>query len=260
MTLLKRSFSLSGASRFAAARPQALLVVLLAALATLALLPAPALSRDWQPSERIETYAVTGTTGIDLYRSIGERAPSAGVGQAIAFTDFELLWSRDYRPQPDGSCILASARPSLTIIYRWPVAPSGLAPDVAASWARFIAGVEKHERVHGDHVIEMTEKIQAFSTGLSAPADADCNKVRAKLQEFLAGMAAVAALEQHALDDRQGGEGAGIGQHRDHAEIRRAQRLLHVDRGAGRRVEHHQRVVGHREARERVVAAYAKVK
>jgi predicted secreted Zn-dependent protease len=214
MTLLKRSpaLSLSGASRFAAARRKALRAALLAALATLALLPAPALARDWQPSERIETYAVTGATGIDLYRSIGDRAPSAGVGQAIAFTDFELLWSRDYRPQPDGSCILASARPSLTIIYRWPVAPSGLAPDVAASWARFIAGVEKHERVHGDHVIEMTEKIQAFSTGLSAPADADCNKVRAKLQEFLAGMAAERLARARAFDRDEMGNGGNVHQ------------------------------------------------
>ncbi|VVT23460.1 DUF922 domain-containing protein [Rhizobium sp. EC-SD404] len=204
MTLIKRSPAPS--------RPKALLVVLLAALAGLALLPAPALSRDWQPSERIETYAVTGTTGIDLYRSIGERAPSAGVGQAIAFTDFELLWSRDYRPQPDGSCILASARPSLTIIYRWPTAPSGLAPEVAASWARFIEGVEKHERVHGDHVIEMTEKIQAFSTGLSAPADADCNKVRAKLQEFLAGMAAERLNRARTFDRAEMGNGGNVHQ------------------------------------------------
>ncbi len=171
---------------------------------------AQAQARDWQPAERIETYRVEGATGIDLYRSIGARAPSAGVGQAIAFTDFELLWSRDYQNRPDGSCVLATARPSLTIVYRWPQAPSGLAPDVAASWARFITGVERHERVHGDHVIEMTEKIQAFSTGLNAEADPTCDKVRAKLQAFLATMAAERLARARDFDRAEMSDGGNV--------------------------------------------------
>ena len=139
---------------------------------------------NWRPSEQIKTYAITGNTGFALYESIGERGPQAGV-QAVAHTTFKLTWRRDYRPQPDGACVLATARPNLTIIYTWPKAPAKLAPDVAASWHRFISGVEKHERVHGAHILDMVKKIEAFSVGLRAEDDPKCQKVREVLQARL---------------------------------------------------------------------------
>ncbi|MFN7027596.1 MAG: DUF922 domain-containing Zn-dependent protease [Pseudorhizobium sp.] len=131
--------------------------------------------------EQIKTYAINGTTGIDLYRSIGDRGPKAGV-HAIAHTTFKLTWTRDYRPQPDTSCVLAVARPKLVITYTMPEAPKNLPHAVAQSWARFIAGVEKHERVHGDQIVDMVRGIEAFSRGLRAEKDPKCQKVREKLQ------------------------------------------------------------------------------
>ena len=157
--------------------------LLLPLMTLLAALPA---SADWRPVERIEHYAITGTTGIELYRSIGENGPSVGIGRAIAFTDFDLLWSRDYRPQSDGSCVLASARPSLTITYRLPRPAGPLPPATQRLWDVFIAGVEKHERVHGEIILDMTRQIEAFSVGLRAENDPGCQKVRAELQRQLA--------------------------------------------------------------------------
>lgn len=139
---------------------------------------------SWKPVEQVKTYAISGASGFALYQSIGERGPTAGV-QAVAHTTFRLTWRRDYRPQPDGACVLATARPNLTIIYTWPKAPANLPRDVAASWQRFIAGVEKHERVHGEHIVDMVKKIEVFSTGLRAPDDPKCQKVRAVLQKRL---------------------------------------------------------------------------
>lgn len=154
----------------------------LAALVTL--LPAHARA-DWKPVERVEHYAITGTTGIDLYRSIGARGPQVGIGRAIAFTNFDLKWSRDYRPQPDGSCTLVSARPHLILIYRLPK-PSGRLPQpTKALWDRFIAGVTEHEKVHGDMIVDMVKAIEQVSVGLSAPDDPGCKKVRAELQSRL---------------------------------------------------------------------------
>ncbi len=138
----------------------------------------------WAPSEQIKTYSISGNTGFGLYQSIGERGPQAGV-QAVAHTTFKLTWRRDYRPQPDGACVLATARPNLTIIYTWPKAPAKLPPDVAASWQRFISGVEKHERVHGAQILDMVKKIEAYSIGLRAENDPKCQKVRTVLQQRL---------------------------------------------------------------------------
>lgn len=161
-----------------------------AAVALAALMAIPALAtaqgtRNWKPAEQLKTYAVAGKSGIELYQSIGERGPAAGVGQAIAHTTFKLLWTRDYRPQPNGACTLAVARPSLTIIYTMPKGPTSLSGDTKTRWTNFIEGVEKHERVHGQHIVEMVEKIEAFSLGLTAENDPKCTKVREVLQARL---------------------------------------------------------------------------
>ena len=138
----------------------------------------------WQPVEQTKTYTVIGSSGIELYRSIGERGPAAGV-QAIAHTSFKLTWTRDYRPQPDGACVLAVAKPKLTITYTLPKASADLPAGVREKWQRFITGVEKHERVHGDQIVDMVRGIQAFSLGLRADNDPGCRKVREKLQARL---------------------------------------------------------------------------
>lgn len=153
---------------------------------TAALIGAPAAAHaDWKPVERVETYRVSGRTGIDLYRSIGENGPNVGVGRAIAYTDFKLLWSRDYRPQPDGSCKLVTARPSLTITYRLPKASGDLPAATQHAWKTFLEGIAAHEKVHGDIIVDMVRQIEAVSVGLSAPADPECKKVREALQSRL---------------------------------------------------------------------------
>lgn len=139
----------------------------------------------WKPVEKIEHYRVSGRSGIELYRSIGENGPNVGVGRAIAYTDFKLLWSRDYRPQPDGSCTLVSARPSLTIIYRLPRAAGDMPAATRRLWEMFVEGVVAHEKVHGEFIVDLVKAIETTSIGLSAPNDPDCQKVRAELQSRL---------------------------------------------------------------------------
>lgn len=152
--------------------------------ALLALTPVAAYAQ-WKPVERNEPYAISGKTGLELYASIGERGPAAGIGRAIAFTNFKLTWQRDYRPQPDGACTLVSARPKLIISYVLPKPSQKLPEPVASNWKVFIDGVARHERVHGEMIVDMVKQIEAYSIGLSAADDPDCKKVRAKLQERL---------------------------------------------------------------------------
>jgi predicted secreted Zn-dependent protease len=148
-----------------------------------ALLPAAA-SAGGSVSERVETYAVSGSTGAALYESIGLHGPKAGGGRAIAHTGFRLTWRRDYQNR-GSACVLASAVPKLVITTTLPKTKGRLSPEVAASWKTFIDGVAAHERVHGQHIREMVEKIEAASIGLSAENDPKCAKVRATLQARL---------------------------------------------------------------------------
>lgn len=147
--------------------------------------PATTHATDWKPAEQISTYNISGKTGAELYESIGSNGPTAGLGRAVAHTTFRLTWRRDYRPQADGSCILARAVPNLVIIYTLPKVRGKLPAAVQASWQTFSSGVEAHERVHGEHILEMVQKIAAYSNGLRAENDSACQKVRAVLQKRL---------------------------------------------------------------------------
>lgn len=197
--------------KFLAYRPAMPRRLLLAALLAMPF-AAAAEARDWQPVERIETYSVEGASGIDLYRSIGARGPEIGAGRAVAHTTFELLWTRDYRPQPDGSCVLAVARPSLVITYTLPAAPADLPPDLAERWQTFRTGLEAHERVHGRYIVEMVEKIEDYSIGLSAPHDPECQKVRAKLQQRLGELSAEQRQRGRAFDQEEMSQGGNVHQ------------------------------------------------
>jgi len=159
----------------------------------------PGLARaDWKAVEKVQTYAIAGKTGPELYESIGQHGPKVSVGRTIALTNFKLTWRRDYRPQPDGACTLVSAQPNLVITYTLPK-PSGKLPAATQRlWDAFFDGMRRHEQVHGDRIREMVAEIVAFSVGLSAPDDPGCKKIRAELTKMLA--AASQAQRQHSRD------------------------------------------------------------
>ncbi|TWF54444.1 putative secreted Zn-dependent protease [Neorhizobium alkalisoli] len=155
---------------------------LIAVMAMLAAGSAEA-QQAWKPTEQTKTYPVTGTSGIELYSSIGENGPKAGQHvRAIAHTDFKLTWQRKYEPQADGSCMLTTAKPNLVIIYTLPKLASKLSPDLQAKWVVFIDGVRRHERVHGEMIENLARNIEQVSIGISSPDDPKCTKVRAALQ------------------------------------------------------------------------------
>ena len=140
---------------------------------------------DWRPVEKVETYAISGQTGLELYAAIGERGPLLGKGRVIAHTNFKLTWTRDYRPQGD-ACVLKSARPKLTITYTLPKPAGQLPATVQKHWEVFIAGLAAHERVHGAAIVEMVRKIETVSVGLTIAGDPGCSKIRTELTRQLA--------------------------------------------------------------------------
>ncbi|WFU12666.1 DUF922 domain-containing protein (plasmid) [Rhizobium sp. CB3090] len=140
---------------------------------------------QWQAVEKVQTYAVAGKSGAELYDSIGERGPEiGGKARAIAHTSFTLTWTRKYEPRGD-ACVLASAQPKLTITYMLPKPSAQLSASTRRSWDTFIAGVHKHELVHGDMIKDMVKEIEAASIGLTAANDPDCRKIRSDLTKRL---------------------------------------------------------------------------
>ncbi|MFS8053111.1 DUF922 domain-containing protein [Rhizobium sp. BR 317] len=140
---------------------------------------------QWQAIETVKTYAVAGKSGAELYESIGGRGPEVGSKvRAIAYTGFKLTWTRKYEPQGD-ACVLVSAQPKLIITYTLPKPAEQLPVSTRKSWDTFIAGVHKHELVHGDMIKDMVKEIEAMSVGLTATDDPDCRKIRNDLTKRL---------------------------------------------------------------------------
>ena len=182
---------------------------LLAACFIASAIPARA---EWQAVEKVETYAISGTTGPELYASIGERGPKVGGGvRAIAHTDFKLTWQRNYQPQGD-ACTLVSARPRLIITYKLPK-PSGKLPTaIQKNWDAFAAGVHRHEQVHGDHIKDMVKAIEAASVGLTVPNDPGCARIRTELTKRLSELSLAQRQRSRDFDRLELSDGGNVHQ------------------------------------------------
>ncbi|HEV7310166.1 MAG TPA: DUF922 domain-containing Zn-dependent protease [Ensifer sp.] len=181
-------------------------------IVALCLVSAPRLaSAEWQAIEKEAPYAVTGQTGAELYASIGERGPKAGLGRAIAHTNFKLTWTRKYE-QVAGACTLTTARPKLIITYTLPKPSKPLPAGTRENWATFINGVRKHELVHGDFIKEMVRAIEQATLGFSVPDDPKCQKIRTEMTKRLGALSQAQRQRSRDFDQVELTDGGNIHQ------------------------------------------------
>jgi predicted secreted Zn-dependent protease len=175
------------------------------------LLAWPAVAQaEWAAIEKVETYAITGQSGLELYESIGARGPELrGGGRAIAHTNFKLTWQRNYVPGK-GGCTLASARPKLIITYTLPKPAAKLPQALDRKWQRFIAGLHEHELEHGVFIKDMVRKIEVYSVGLNVADDPDCSRIRTVLTQRLGELSQQQRQRSRDFDRIEHGEGGAI--------------------------------------------------
>ncbi|WP_245582362.1 DUF922 domain-containing Zn-dependent protease [Neorhizobium lilium] len=172
-----------------------------------------AANAQWRYAEQVKTYSISGTSGIELYSSIGENGPKVGQHvRAVAHTDFKLTWSRNYVPQVDGGCSLVSARPNITITYVLPKPVTALAPELQKKWNVFLEGVRKHERVHAEQIKAMVAEIEKVSVGLTVPADPNCSKIRTELTSKLGEISRSRVKSSQDFDKIELSEGGNVHQ------------------------------------------------
>lgn len=177
----------------------------------LAFLPAVAWA-EWQAVEKVQPYSIAGRTGAELYASVGERGPKVGnAGRAIAFTSFKLTWTRKYEPQ-GSNCVLVTARPKLTITYTLPKPAEKLSAAATKQWEIFIAGVHKHELVHGEQIKDMVRKIEAVSVGMTISDDPKCQKIRTQLTTRLGELSRAQRQQSRDFDRSELSNGGNVHQ------------------------------------------------
>ncbi len=175
------------------------------------LMPPPASAAEVQAAEKLVPYAVSGSSAIELYRSIGERGPKSRNGRAIALTDYRLTWTRKYVPE-GGNCRLTTAVPHLTLITHLPK-PSGKLPArTEALWTTFIAGITAHERVHGEIIKATVDAIRSATEGLTVPDDPACRKIRAEVTKRVAALADEMRKKNRDFDHVEMGKGGNVQQ------------------------------------------------
>ncbi len=165
---------------------------------------------DWPVTEQVKTYPVRGSDALALYRSIDDNGPKTSLGnQAIALTEFDLRWRRDYRP--DGSaCVLAAATPFLTITTTLPKPAARLTGDLAARWKPFIAGITAHEAVHGMMIRALTAEIISQTVGTRLEDDANCKKIRPVILEKVKAAYAAHLARSRDFDKVEMGQGGTV--------------------------------------------------
>ena len=178
-------------------------------LLAILLLTTSANAADWKPVEKVETYKIIGETGFELYESIGQNGPETSIGRAIAYTNFDLKWSRDYVPS-DGGCTLEKARPHLIIIFKLPKPAKKLPAATQALWDTFAAGIRRHEQVHADIIVDMVNAIEAFSVGLRVEDDPKCQKIRKVLTGRLSELSQAQRARSRDFDRDELSEGGNV--------------------------------------------------
>jgi len=185
---------------------------LIAALLLLApFLPHPASAQQVRAAEKLVPYAVSGSSAIELYRSIGEHGPKSRNGRAIALTDYRLTWTRKYVPE-GGNCRLTTAVPHLTLITHLPKPSARLPARTEALWNTFIAGITAHERVHGEIIKETVDAIRSATEGLTVSDDPSCRKIRAEVTKRVAALADEMRKKNRDFDQVEMGKGGNVQQ------------------------------------------------
>lgn len=172
---------------------------------------APALAADWKAVEQVKTYGVSGATGMALYESIGANGPELSNGtRTIAHTTFDLKWTRKYVPNGT-TCRVAVNRPSTMVItYTLPKPKGTLDPALAARWKTFYEGIAAHERVHGEHIKAMVQRIIDTTVGFEMPNDPGCTKIREALKVPLKAASDEQRQKGRDFDRVEMGEGGNV--------------------------------------------------
>jgi len=168
-----------------------------------------AAAADWQAVEQVVPYTVQGTTGLEIYRSIGENGPKLGAGRVIAHTGFKLTWTRKYERQ-GRACVITVNRPKLVITYTLPKLKTRLSGPLKERWDTFIAGVTAHEKVHGDFIKELVRDIEAMSVGMRVEDDPGCTKIRPQLQARLGELSKAERARSRDFDKTEMSDGGNV--------------------------------------------------
>ncbi|MEP9388811.1 DUF922 domain-containing protein [Mesorhizobium sp. KR9-304] len=160
-------------------------------------------------SETTRTYAVAGGTGAALLAAMDRHGPKHGfLTRAIAQTRYSVAWTIEWG-ETRTACRVKKIDGALDITYTYPSA-HGLSPVLERRWTRFLAGVKKHEKAHGDMARQMVGAVEKSVARLSVENDRGCRKARTEVKRRTAAIYAQYEARQIQFDVREHRNGGRV--------------------------------------------------
>lgn len=156
------------------------------------------------------TYSIAGKNGEELLDAMDRRGPKHGfLTRAIAQTSYTITWAVDWREKA-GGCSIANAAADLVITYNYPKVSGAMSSDLKRRWARFMAGVRKHEETHGRIARQMVKAAERSISGLSLRDDRGCRRTQSEVKKRVAKVYAEYEARQMAFDRSEHAEGGNV--------------------------------------------------
>ena len=160
-------------------------------------------------SEKTRSYEIAGKTGAALLAAMDRRGPKHGfLTRAIAQTRYSVSWTIEWG-ETRTACRVKKIDGELDIIYTSP-STRGLSTALERRWKRFLAGVRKHEKAHGDMARQMARTVEKSIARLSVDNDRGCRRARAEGKRRMAAIYADYEARQIKFDTREHGDGGRV--------------------------------------------------
>jgi predicted secreted Zn-dependent protease len=160
-------------------------------------------------SVRTETYVIVGDTGEALLDAMDRRGPRYGLlARAMAQTRYRVDWEYDWR-RSGSMCRLKSADATLSIVYRYPELARPASRELGRRWKTFIAGVRRHEKMHGRIARQMVFAAHRSISKLTKRSDY-CVSAKRKIERIIDAVYAEYEDRQTRFDDREHGVGGNV--------------------------------------------------
>jgi predicted secreted Zn-dependent protease len=142
-------------------------------------------------------YRVTGSTPLELRRSISQMRPWRNRNSSDAVTTWNVTWQYAVVPGPSG-CRADSIRMTTTITTMLPlfVPPTNPPPELLKRWAEYFTALTRHEALHAAFATGAAAEIRGVLS--SGGAHAHCEA----LQRDLNGRAS-AVLDRRRREERE---------------------------------------------------------
>jgi predicted secreted Zn-dependent protease len=156
------------------------------------------------------TYNISGKNGAALLAVMDRRGPKHGfLTHAIAQTAYTVSWNIDWRERGD-SCRIGNAAAVLSITYTFPQVSGQMSPGLERHWARFMAGVRRHEQTHGRIARQMVNEAERSLSGLFDGDDPGCRRTQVEVKRVIAAVYAKYEARQVAFDQVEHAAGGNV--------------------------------------------------